>query len=79
MRDDRERLLDIQEAISKIEKYMPSRDARHTTKMNLIQNWIVHHLQIIPPPDHWGSGTKHAPRLSAATRRLGLVKNHRNA
>ena len=35
---------------------MPSRDARHTTKMNLIQNWIVHHLQIIPPPDHWGSG-----------------------
>jgi uncharacterized protein with HEPN domain len=46
VRDDRERLLDVVEAIERIE--------RHTTEgrvafdqSELIQNWIVHHLQII--------------------------------
>lgn len=46
MRDDRERLLDMQEAIGNIEKY-----ARHGKKRfekeELVQTWIVHHLLIL--------------------------------
>jgi uncharacterized protein with HEPN domain len=43
---DRERLLDLQEAISKIEKY--SSQGRQVFEQDeLIQNWIAHHLQII--------------------------------
>jgi uncharacterized protein with HEPN domain len=46
MRDDRERLLDIQEAIAKIEKYGGrGRDAFESDE--LIQNWVVRHIQII--------------------------------
>ena len=46
MRDDRERLLDIQEAIERIEKYAShGRDAFE--REELIQTWVVHHLQII--------------------------------
>ena len=46
MRSDRERLLDIQEAIERIKKYAGrGRDAFE--KDELIQNWIVHHLQIL--------------------------------
>lgn len=46
MRDDRERLLDILEAIGKIEKYAaPGKDAFESEE--LIQTWMVHHLQII--------------------------------
>lgn len=46
MRDDRERLLDIQEAIERIRKYaMRGRDAFCSDE--LIQTWITHHLQII--------------------------------
>jgi len=46
MRDDRERLLDIQEAIERIERYAQrGRDAFEQDE--LIQNWIVSHLQII--------------------------------
>ena len=46
MRNDRERLLDIVEAIERIEKYAArGRDAFE--REELIQNWIVHHLQII--------------------------------
>jgi uncharacterized protein with HEPN domain len=46
MRSDLERLLDIQEAIIKIEKY--STVGQATFQANeLIQIWIVHHLQII--------------------------------
>lgn len=46
MRDDRERLLDMQEAIERIEKYTgqgPEAFARE----ELIQTWVLHHLQII--------------------------------
>jgi uncharacterized protein with HEPN domain len=46
MRDDRERLLDLQEAISKIEKYS-SQGRQIFEQDELIQNWIAHHLQII--------------------------------
>jgi uncharacterized protein with HEPN domain len=46
VRDDLERLLDIQEAISKIEKYA-ARGREAFERDELIQNWIVRHLQII--------------------------------
>lgn len=46
MRDDRERLLDILEAIEKIEKYA-ARGRSVFDKEELIQNWVLHHLQII--------------------------------
>jgi uncharacterized protein with HEPN domain len=46
MRDDRERLLDIQEAIAKVEKYAV-RGQQAFEQDELIQTWIVRHLQII--------------------------------
>ncbi|MGH9833216.1 MAG: HepT-like ribonuclease domain-containing protein [Blastocatellia bacterium] len=46
MRDDRERLLDIQEAIERIEKYA-ARGREVFENDELIQTWISHHLQII--------------------------------
>ena len=46
MRDDGERLLDIKEAIERIEKYsVRGREEFETNE--LIQIWILHHLQII--------------------------------
>jgi len=46
MRDYNERLLDILEAIENIEKYA-SRGHETFEHDELIQTWIVHHLQII--------------------------------
>ena len=46
MRDDRERLFDIQEAIERIERYA-SRGRETFETEELIQVWILHHLQII--------------------------------
>ena len=46
MRDDRERLRDILEAIEQIEKYTVRGEAEYRHN-ELIQIWIVHHLQII--------------------------------
>ena len=46
MRSDRERLLDIQEAIERIEKYA-GQGSSAFEQDELIQTWIVHHLQII--------------------------------
>lgn len=46
MRNDRERLLDIEEAIAKIEKYA-SRGHDLFESDELIQNWILRHIQII--------------------------------
>lgn len=46
MRSDRERLLDIQEAIGKIERYIP-RGKTAFTGDELFQVWVVRHLQII--------------------------------
>jgi len=46
MRDDRLRLLDIQEAITHIEKYTAQGRAAFDQD-ELIQTWVVHHLQII--------------------------------
>ncbi len=46
MRDDRERLLDIQEAIERIEKYAV-RGREVFERDELIQTWVLHHLQMI--------------------------------
>jgi uncharacterized protein with HEPN domain len=46
MRDNRERLLDIQEAIANIEKYA-SRGREAFDHDELIQTWIMHHIQTI--------------------------------
>lgn len=46
MRDDRERLLDIMEAIESIERYADRGEAEFN-RNELIQVWILHHVQII--------------------------------
>ncbi|HEY0547467.1 MAG TPA: HepT-like ribonuclease domain-containing protein [Pyrinomonadaceae bacterium] len=46
MRDDRERLLDVQEAIERIEKYA-ARGREAFEQDELIQTWVLHHLQLI--------------------------------
>lgn len=46
MRNDRERLLDIQEAIENIRKYA-ARGKNAFANEELVQTWIVHHLQIL--------------------------------
>ncbi len=46
MRDDRERLLDIQDAIEQVEKYDEA--ARRNLEQNeLVQVWMLHYLRII--------------------------------
>jgi uncharacterized protein with HEPN domain len=46
MRDDRVRLEDILEAIKRVERYAKrGRKAFQTDE--LIQNWVIHHIQII--------------------------------
>jgi uncharacterized protein with HEPN domain len=45
MRDDKERLLDILEAIDKIESHIQDRNTLE--KNELLQVWTVHHIQII--------------------------------
>lgn len=46
MRDPRERLRDILDAVERIERYA-ARGRQAFEADELIQNWIVHHLQII--------------------------------
>ena len=46
MRGGRERLLDIQEAIGRIEKYA-AQGQETFERDELVQTWIVHHLQIL--------------------------------
>ncbi|SRR5216684_3212089 len=46
MRDDRERLLDILEAIERIDKYA-SKGRSIFEDDELIQTWVLHHLQLI--------------------------------
>jgi uncharacterized protein with HEPN domain len=45
MRDDRERLLDMLEAIQKIEQY--AHDETISANEDLVEVWMIHHLQII--------------------------------
>jgi uncharacterized protein with HEPN domain len=46
MRDDRERVLDIREAIEKIES-VTARGKDVFYRDELVQVWVIHHLQII--------------------------------
>jgi uncharacterized protein with HEPN domain len=46
MRDDRERLLDMTEAIARIEKYT-GRGQEDFLADELVQTYLVHHLQIL--------------------------------
>ena len=46
MRDDRERLLDMLEAIQKIEQYADD-ETFSSQNQNLVEVWMIHHLQII--------------------------------
>lgn len=46
MRNDRERLLDILEAISRIEKYA-DRGRSALEHDELVQTWVIHHLEIV--------------------------------
>ena len=46
MRDDRERLLDILEAIERIERYT-RRGRMQFEEDELVQTWVLHHIQII--------------------------------
>jgi uncharacterized protein with HEPN domain len=45
MRNDRERLLDMLEAIQKIEQY--AHDEAMSANADLVEVWMIHHLQII--------------------------------
>ena len=46
MRDDRSRLLDIIEAIERIERYA-ARGREAFDRDELLQTWVVHHIQIV--------------------------------
>ncbi len=46
MKDDRERLLDILESIERIERYT-SRGKKSFENDELLQTWVIHHIQII--------------------------------
>jgi len=46
VRDDRERLRHILDAIERIEKYA-AKGEKSFRENELIQNWIVHHLQVM--------------------------------
>lgn len=46
MRTDRDRLLDILEAVERIEKYA-GRDRQAIERDELLQTWFIHHVQII--------------------------------
>ena len=46
MKDDKERLRDMEEAIDRIDRYA-SQGEEAFRNDELIQNWVVHHLQII--------------------------------
>ena len=46
MRDDYERLLDVREAIEHIERHA-SRGREAFEREELLQTWMVHHLQIV--------------------------------
>lgn len=45
MRDDSERVLDILEAIERIQKY--TSEGRQVLQNELVQIWVVHYLQLI--------------------------------
>lgn len=54
VRSERERFLDILEAIERIEKYAVQGRGAFVDD-ELIQNWIVHHINI---SDYWGKWSR---------------------
>ena len=46
MRDDRERLQDILEAIERIDRHAPA-SRRAFERDELVQTWVIHHLEIV--------------------------------
>jgi len=52
VRGDRDRLLDIQEAVEKIEQHVAGRSKQDLGLDELLQVWVVHHLQIIGEAAH---------------------------
>ena len=80
MRDLHERLLDILEAIERIEKYS-IRGRGAFEQDELIQTWIVHHLQIIGEaaralPDDFRDKYPDIPRSQIIGMRNILVHNY---
>lgn len=73
MRDHNERLLDILEAIERIEKYA-AQGREDFENDELVQTWIVHHL-----PDYWRSCACPSWQLHRPTSRDRLVRNHWDA
>jgi uncharacterized protein with HEPN domain len=47
VRSDRERLLDILEAIEKIEERVPAGAAEAFARDEMLQVWVLHHVQLI--------------------------------
>ncbi len=47
MRSDRERLLDILEAIERIEERVPADSGETFRRDEMVQVWVVHHVQLI--------------------------------
>ena len=47
MRSDRERLLDILDAVANIDRHVSGRSKDDLAADELLQVWVVHHLQII--------------------------------
>lgn len=73
MKSDRERLLDILEAIERIERHTTcTRDA--FDRDELLQTWVVHHIQIIGEASRKLSDT-----FRNRTFRSCMAADHRNA
>lgn len=80
MRSERERLLDILEAIERIEKY--AEEGKDTFEADeLIQTWIVHHITIIGEacrtlPDDFQSKYANVPWADIVAMRNILVHHY---
>lgn len=80
MRDDKKRLEDMLEAIAKVEKYA-SRGYETFNNDELIQTWIIHHIQIIGEAarglsDHFRTSHDDIPWREIYTMRNILVHDY---
>ena len=80
MRSDRERLLDILEAIERIEKYAKKGKANFLHD-ELIQNWMVNHITMIGEacralPDEFQAGHANVPWADIIAMRNLLVHHY---
>jgi uncharacterized protein with HEPN domain len=74
MRDDAERLQDILEAIAQIEKYA-ARGLEAFERDELIQVWMVHHLQIIGEAVRSRSETLRQSHPEVPWAQIGAMRN----